>query len=77
MTQKSLWVSTSGRYEIARHHASGKIMVIDNERGINDWPFDRGHHTFFTARVLYDHPEWWPKYVKKEVERICSATANK
>ena len=74
MSETTLWASRNGRYEIAQH--GGKIMVIDNDRGINDWHFDRGYRTFFTARVLYSYPEWWPKYVKKEVERICSAIAN-
>lgn len=67
--QTSLWKSPSGRYEIARHPC-GKVMVIDNDRGVNDWPIDYGYSTLFTARIAYDHPEWWPKYVKRAVERI-------
>ena len=73
MTQESLWKDPSGRWEVALSLAdtmAGKIMVIDNERGVNDWPIDYGYSTYATARIAYDHPEWWPSYVKAAVEII-------
>ena len=73
MSQERLWIDPSGRWEIAlylRETMAGRIIVIDNERGVNDWPIDYGYSTHATARIAYDHPEWWPSYVKAAVEII-------
>ena len=69
MPQESIWKSKTGRWEVARHE-NGKIIVIDNDRLVNDWPIDYGYSTYVTTRIAYDHPEWWPRYVKNAVERI-------
>ena len=71
MAQKtdSLWKSPNGRYEIFRW-SKRSVHLVDNCRGVCDWPIDYGRKTRFTARVGYDHPEWWPVYVKEAVERL-------
>jgi hypothetical protein len=69
MPQEQLWIDPSGRWEIARHE-NGRIMTIDNERDVNDWPIDYGEQSWTHKRIGYDYPEWFPEYVKDATEIV-------
>lgn len=54
------WESKNGKYAIV--FTSAGIRVDNNDMLTCDWPIQ-----YDSGRIAYDHPEWFPQYVKSMV----------